>query len=138
MKFRKIELLVMIVLILEFIACFLMLNHLTIFQYMLFVQVVPSVLLATIAGNIAARSKYTWLILVVFGLIHMLMMFAILRVTPMTLIEKNTIQSETSVFAFNRNLRLGTYFGFFLQEFLLGAFIATIVKTFRRIKQGTF
>ena len=43
MKFRKIELLVMIVLILEFIACFLMLNHLTIFQYMLFVQVVPSV-----------------------------------------------------------------------------------------------
>lgn len=138
MKFRKIELLVAIVLILEFIVCILMLNHLTIFQYMLFVQVLPSVLLAIIAGNIAARNKYTWLILVVFGLIHMLMMFAILRVTPMTLIEKNTIQSETSVFAFNRNLQPGTYFGFFLQEFLLGAFITTIAKIFRRVKQGMF
>lgn len=45
---------------------------------------------------------------------------------------------EFTIFTFNRNLQLGTYFGFFLQEFLLGAFICTISKYFGRIKQGKF
>lgn len=73
-----------------------------------------------------------------FGIIHALMMFAIFSVTPMTIIEQNIIQSETSVFTFNRNLQFGTYFGFFLQELLLGGFIAILSKIFRKVKQGQF
>ena len=138
MKLTKTELVFTILLVLEFTICFLMLEHFNIFQFMLFVQIIPSVLLAFVAGNIASRNKYTWIILIVFGIIHALMMFAIFRVTPMTLIEQNTIQSETSVFTFNRDLQFGTYFGFFLQEFLLGAFVSTISKIFRRVKQGRF
>lgn len=138
MKIAKTELVFTILLIIEFTICFFMLEYFSIFQFMLFVQIIPSLLLAFVAGSVASKNNHGWLILIAFGIIHALMMFAIFKVTPMSVIEQNTIQSETSVFTFNRNLQFGTYFGFFLQEFLLGAFISTISKIFRKINQGRF
>lgn len=138
MRLTKIDKIFSCLLIVEFSTCFIVLENLNIFQFMLFVQIIPSILLALLSGSISSRIKHSWVLLIIFGMIYTLMMFGIFRVTPMTLIEQNTIQSETSVFTFNRNLQLGTYFGFFLQEFLLGAFICTISKIFRRIKQGKF
>lgn len=138
MRLTKIDKIFSCLLIVEFSTCFIVLENLNIFQFMLFVQIIPSILLALLSGSISSRSKHSWVLLIIFGIIYTLMMFGIFRVTPMTLIEQNTIQSETSVFTFNRNLQLGTYFGFFLQEFLLGAFIYTISKIFGRIKQGKF
>lgn len=138
MRLTKIDKIFSCLLIVEFSTCFIVLENLNIFQFMLFVQIIPSILLALLSGSISSRSKHSWVLLIIFGMIYTLMMFGIFRVTPMTLIEQNTIQSETSVFTFNRNLQLGTYLGFFLQEFLLGAFIYTISKIFGRIKQGKF
>lgn len=138
MKLTNKEIVFFALLVVEFSICFFTLEHFSIFQFMLFVQIIPSILLAFISGNIAVKHKHTWLILISFGIIHALMMFAIFSVTPMTIIEQNTIQSETSVFTFNRNLQFGTYFGFFLQELLLGGFIAILSKTFRKVKQGQF
>ena len=138
MRLTKIDKIFSCLLIVEFSTCFIVLENLNIFQFMLFVQIIPSILLALLSGSISSRIKHSWVLLIIFGMIYTLMMFGIFRVTPMTLIEQNTIQSETSVFTFNRNLQLGTYFGFFLQEFLLGAFIYTISKIFGRIKQGKF
>lgn len=138
MRLTKIDKIFSCLLIVEFSTCFIVLENLNIFQFMLFVQIIPSILLALLSGSISSRSKHSWGLLIIFGIIYTLMMFGIFRVTPMTLIEQNTIQSETSVFTFNRNLQLGTYLGFFLQEFLLGAFIYTISKIFGRIKQGKF
>lgn len=138
MRLTKIDKIFSCLLIVEFSTCFIVLENLNIFQFMLFVQIIPSILLALLSGSISSRSKHSWVLLIIFGIIYTLMMFGIFRVTPMTLIEQNTIQSETSVFTFNRNLQLGTYFGFFVQEFLLGAFIYTISKIFGRIKQGKF
>ena len=128
MRLTKIDKIFSCLLIVEFSTCFIVLENLNIFQFMLFVQIIPSILLALLSGSISSRSKHSWVLLIIFGIIYTLMMFGIFRVTPMTLIEQNTIQSETSVFTFNRNLQLGTYLGFFLQEFLLGAFIYTISK----------
>ena len=138
MRLTKIDKIFSCLLIVEFSTCFIVLENLNIFQFMLFVQIIPSILLALLSGSISSRSKHSLVLLIIFGIIYTLMMFGIFRVTPMTLIEQNTIQSETSVFTFNRNLQLGTYLGFFLQEFLLGAFIYTISKIFGRIKQGKF
>ena len=138
MRLTKMDKISSCLLIVEFSTCFIVLENLNIFQFMLFVQIIPSILLALLSGSISSRSKHSWVLLIIFGIIYTLMMFGIFRVTPMTLIEQNTIQSETSVFTFNRNLQLGTYLGFFLQEFLLGAFIYTISKIFGRIKQGKF
>ena len=138
MRLTKIDKIFSCLLIVEFSTCFIVLENLNIFQFMLFVQIIPSILLALLSGSISSRSKHSWVLLIIFGIIYTLMMFGIFRVTPMTLIEQNTIQSETSVFTFNRNLQLGTYLGFFFQEFLLGAFIYTISKIFGRIKQGKF
>ena len=138
MRLTKIDKIFSCLLIVECSTCFIVLENLNIFQFMLFVQIIPSILLALLSGSISSRSKHSWVLLIIFGIIYTLMMFGIFRVTPMTLIEQNTIQSETSVFTFNRNLQLGTYLGFFLQEFLLGAFIYTISKIFGRIKQGKF
>ena len=138
MKFTKIDGVFSLLLIVEFTICFFTLDNFNLFQFMLFAQIIPSIVLALLSGSISSRSKHSWVLLIIFGIIYALMMFGIFRVTPMTLIEQNTIQSETSVFTFNRNLQLGTYFGFFLQEFLLGAFICTISKCFGRIKQGKF
>ena len=138
MRLTKIDKIFSCLLIVEFSTCFIVLENLNIFQFMLFVQIIPSILLALLSGSISSRSKHSWVLLIIFGMIYTLMMFGIFRVTPMTLIEQNTIQSETSVFTFNRNLQLGTYLGFFVQEFLLGAFIYTISKIFGRIKQGKF
>ena len=135
MKFTKIDRVFSLLLIVEFTICFFTLDNFNLFQFMLFVQIIPSILLALLSGSISSRSKHSWVLLIIFGIIYALMMFGIFRVTPMT---QNTIQSETSVFTFNRNLQLETYFGFFLQEFLLGAFICTISKIFGRIKQGKF
>ena len=138
MRLTKIDKIFSCLLIVEFSTCFIVLENLNIFQFMLFVQIIPSILLALLSGSISSRSKHSWVLLIIFGMIYALMMFGIFRVTPMTLVEQNTIQSETSVFTFNRNLQLGTYLGFFLQEFLLGAFICIISKIFGRIKQGKF
>ncbi|MFS9035152.1 hypothetical protein QM885_09050 [Streptococcus mitis] len=138
MRLTKIDKIFSCLLIVEFSTCFIVLENLNIFQFMLFVQIIPSILLALLSGSISSRIKHSWVLLIIFGMIYTLMMFGIFRVTPMTLIEQNTIQSETSVFTFNRNLQLGTYLGFFVQEFLLGAFIYTISKIFGRIKQGKF
>ena len=118
MKFTKIDGVFSLILIVEFTICFFTLDNFNLFQFMLFVQIIPSILLALLSGSISSRSKHSWVLLIIFGMIYTLMMFGIFRVTPMTLIEQNTIQSETSVFTFNRNLQLGTYLGFFLQEFL--------------------
>ena len=130
MKFTKIDGIFSLILIVEFTICFFTLDNFNLFQFMLFVQIIPSILLALLSGSISSRSKHSWVLLIIFGMIYTLMMFGIFRVTPMTLIEQNTIQSETSVFTFNRNLQLGTYLGFFLQEFLLGAFYLHYFKNF--------
>jgi len=114
MKFTKIDRVFSLLLIVEFTICFFTLDNFNIFQFMLFVQIIPSILLALLSGSISSRIKHSWVLLIIFGIIYALMMFGIFRVTPMTLIEQNTIQSETSVFTFNRNLQLGTYLGFFL------------------------
>ena len=103
MRLTKIDKIFSCLLIVEFSTCFIVLENLNIFQFMLFVQIIPSILLALLSGSISSRIKHSWVLLIMFGMIYALMMFGIFRVTPMTLIEQNTIQSETSVFTFNRN-----------------------------------
>ena len=97
MKFTKIDGVFSLMLIVEFTICFFTLDNFNLFQFMLFVQIIPSIVLALLSGSISSRSKHSWVLLIIFGMIYALMMFGIFRVTPMTLIEQNTIQSEFTV-----------------------------------------
>lgn len=138
MKISKIDIVLLCLVITEFGVCFLLLPQLTIFQFMLLGQVVPSVVLAILAGRLLVGSQYKWFLLPLFAALYAFLMFAILQVAPFDVIENNTVQSSTSVFQFNREVQFGTYVGFFLQEFLMGAFAVMIAGIFRRIKQGSF
>lgn len=138
MKISKVDMLLVCFVIIEFGVCFLLLPQLTIFQFMLLGQVVPSVVLAILAGRLLAGSQYKWILLPLFAALYAFLMFALLQVVPFDVIENNTVQSSTSVFQFNREVQFGTYVGFFLQEFLMGAFAVMIAGIFRKIKQGSF
>ena len=59
MKLTNKEIVFIALLVVEFSICFFMLEHFSIFQFMLFVQIIPSILLAFISGNIAVKNKHT-------------------------------------------------------------------------------
>ncbi|HIS18250.1 hypothetical protein IR128_05425 [Staphylococcus lentus] len=66
------------------------------------------------------------------------MMYILLLVTPMDVIENNTVQSSTSIFEFNKTIKFTTYLGFFIQELLLSSFVVLIIKIIRKINLGRF
>ncbi|MCS4486254.1 hypothetical protein [Staphylococcus americanisciuri] len=138
MKLTKLELIMILILAIEFTVCLIIMEHLTIFQYMIFVQIIPSFISAIVIGNVAARSKYKWLIIPLFSIVFVIVIFLILQITPISTIENNTVQSKTSVILFNRNMKFSTYFGLFFQEFILSTFIVLIIGVFRKIKGGKF
>lgn len=138
MKLSKFEYMLLLLITTEFILCFLRINHLTIFQYMIFVQIIPSFLAALFIGILAARSRFKWLVILTGSIIFVIVIFSILSVTPIETIENNTVQSKTSVIVFNRNMKIGTYFGLLFQEFLLSTIVLMIITLFNRIKSGKF
>ncbi|WP_170040997.1 hypothetical protein [Staphylococcus muscae] len=117
MKLSKFEYMLLLLITTEFILCFLFINHLTIFQYMIFVQIIPSILSAFFIGRIAARSRFKWLVILTSSIVFVIVIISILNVTPISTIENNTVQSKTSVILFNRNMKIGTYFGLFFKNF---------------------
>ena len=122
----------------EMMCCLYFLNQLTIFQFMFFAQILPSLLLALIMGRIANRVPNKVLILTLSGVIYSCAMYVLMKHTPMVAIEANTVQSATSVFEFNREIHFVSYVGFFLQEFFLTAFVMIMTKVFNKIKLGIF
>ena len=62
MRLTKIDKIFSCLLIVEFSTCFIVLENLNIFQFMLFVQIIPSILLALLSGSISSRSKHSWVL----------------------------------------------------------------------------
>lgn len=138
MKLTKLELIMILILVAELTVCLIIMEHLTIFQYMIFVQIIPSFIAAIVIGKVSARSKYKWLLIPLYSIIFVIVIISILQITPISTIENNTVQSKTSVILFNRNMKFSTYLGLFFQEFLLSAFISLIIGVFKKIKEGKF
>src|SRR5699024_12693739 len=76
--------------------------------------------------------------IIVVSILYSIMMYILLLVTPMDVIENNTVQSSTSIFEFNKTIKFTTYLGFFIQEFLLSSFVVLIIKIIRKINLGRF
>ncbi|EOT39136.1 hypothetical protein [Enterococcus columbae] len=135
---KKLDFFLLISGILEMVVCFYLLNKLTIFQFMFFAQILPSLLLALFMGRIASQMKKKWMLLVLSGIVYAGLMYILIKYTPMSTIEANTVQSASSVFEFNKNIQFGSYVGFFIQEIFLTAFVMLMVKVFNKIKLGAF
>ncbi len=135
---NRLDLFLILSCMIEMMCCLYFLNQLTIFQFMFFAQILPSLLLALIMGRIANRVPNKVLILTISGVIYSCAMYVLMKHTPMVAIEANTVQSATSVFEFNREIHFVSYVGFFLQEFFLTAFVMIMTKVFNKIKLGIF
>ncbi len=135
---NRLDLFLILSCMVEMMCCLYFLNQLTIFQFMFFAQILPSLLLALIMGRIANRVPNKVLILTISGVIYSCAMYVLMKHTPMVAIEANTVQSATSVFEFNREIHFVSYVGFFLQEFFLTAFVMIMTKVFNKIKLGIF
>lgn len=135
MKFSKFAFLFFFLFIADLAWFLSQLESLTIFQYMLGVQIVPSVLLALAIGRLAAdSSKWLSFILILFGsALFAFFLYQVMLMTPQSTIEQNTVQSSQSVYTFNREISIGTYIGFFLQELLLASAVRLMIRLFRKL-----
>ena len=131
----KINSIIIFILMLEIAFSLIFINNLNIFQHMLFVQLIPSFLLAIFIGRGASGKKLFWLYIIVGSILYSIMMYILLLVTPMDVIENNTVQSSTSIFEFNKTIKFTTYLGFFIQELLLSSFVVLIIKIIRKINK---
>ncbi|MBU6113978.1 hypothetical protein [Mammaliicoccus lentus] len=102
----KINSIIIFILMLEIAFSLIFINNLNIFQHMLFVQLIPSFLLAIFIGRGASGKKLFWLYIIVGSILYSIMMYILLLVTPMDVIENNTVQSSTSIFEFNKTIKL--------------------------------
>ena len=134
----KINSIIIFILMLEIAFSLIFINNLNIFQHMLFVQLIPSFLLSIFIGRGASGKRLFWLYIIVGSILYSIMMYILLLVTPMDVIENNTVQSSTSIFEFNKTIKFTTYLGFFIQEFLLSSFVVLIIKIIRKINLGRF
>lgn len=131
----KLNLVILVLLAVEFIWFFFNLIHLTIFQYMFFIQILPSFLLAILLGRLASQTKglLSFLLLVLGAMLFAILLYKVMQVTPQDVIEQNTVQSSTALFQFNREITVGTYIGFFVQELLLSSFVLLICRLYQRL-----
>ncbi|WP_323703542.1 hypothetical protein [Mammaliicoccus sp. Dog046] len=137
-KLTKINTIIIALLVIEIMLSMIFMSTFNIFQHMLLVQIVPSILLAILIGRIAYGKKLYWIYIILGSIIYTALMYVLITNTPMSVIENNTVQSNTSVFEFNKNIRFITYLGFFIQEFLIASFVFLIIKVIRKIKEGRF
>ncbi|MBI5975274.1 hypothetical protein [Staphylococcus canis] len=135
---KKWDLILIFIILSEYVVCFAIAVHLNIFQFMLVGQVIPTVLLAILGGRIASLSKYKWLIIALVSIIYAVLMFILLNHIPIQIIENNTTQSSTSTFSFSRNIGFGTYFGLFLQQFVITTLITILLSIIKRIQMGKY
>ncbi|MEB7780806.1 hypothetical protein NGB30_09640 [Mammaliicoccus fleurettii] len=105
---------------------------------MIFIEIMPSLLLAILIGRVAYGKKLLWLYMLIGSIIYAILEYILITITPMQIIENNTIQSSTSVFEFSKNIKITTYFGMFIQSFLLSSFVVLIIKVIKKIKKGEF
>lgn len=138
MKLKIFDKILLAVLVVTLGGSYLLLNSLTVFQYMFFIQIFPSILLAIIGGRLAVKSKYKWTLVFITSIIYALVTFVFISVTPMDVIEGNTIQSKTSVFTFNREIQATTYLGLFIQEYVMTAVVVIIGSILLKIKSNKF
>lgn len=134
----KINLIIIFILIIEIILSLIFMSKFNIFQHMLLVQIIPSILLAILIGRIASGKKLYWFYIFLGSCIYIVLMYILIENTPMDVIESNTVQSNTSVFEFNKSIGFASYIGFFIQEFLLSSFVALILKIIKKINEGRF
>lgn len=134
----KINFIIIVIFVSEVVLSIIFINDLNIFQHMLFIQIIPSLLLAILIGKVTYGKKLFWLYILIGSIIYAILEYILITITPMHVIENNTIQSSTSVFEFNKNIKITTYFGLFIQEFLLSSFVALIIKIIKKIKEGEF
>ncbi|UEX89562.1 hypothetical protein [Staphylococcus ratti] len=135
---KKWDYILLVATVIAYVSCLLIMAKLNIFQFMLFGQVVPTVLLALLGARIASKTKYKWFIVFVVGIFYALLMYILLSYAPMQSIENNTNQSATSTFEFSKNIGFGTYLGLFFQQFILTAFITFLFRAIQKIKTNNF
>lgn len=139
MKLKMFDKILLMILLVTLGASYLLLNSLTIFQYMFFIMLLPSIILALVGGRLAAKSRYVWIIIIfITSVIYTLEMYGFTIITNMDLIESNTVQSKTSVFTFNRHIDNSMYVGLFIQQFIITAFVMVIGKVLLKIKNNKF
>lgn len=138
MKLPKLSLLFFLLFISLLAISIGQLQKLTIFQYMLGVQILPSILLALTIGRLSIhlKSGLAFLLILSSSLLFAFFLYHIMLMTPQELIEQNTSQSANAIFTFNREISTGTYIGFFLQTFLLSYFVRFISRLSKRLIQG--
>ncbi|WP_301421030.1 hypothetical protein [Mammaliicoccus lentus] len=134
----KINLLIIFISVIEIVLSVVFMSKFNIFQHMIFVQMLPSFLLAILIGRVASEKKLYWLYIIVGSMLYAILAYMLISITPMDVIENNTIQSSTSTFEFNKTIKFRTYLGFFIQGFLLSSFVALIIKIIRKINKGRF
>lgn len=134
----KINFIIKFIFVFEIVLSIIFMSDLNIFQHMLFIQIIPSLLLAMLIGRLAYGKKSFWLYILIGSIIYAILEYILITITPMDVIENNTIQSSSSVFEFNKNIKLTTYFGMFIQTFLLSSFVVLIIKIINKIKKGEF
>lgn len=112
------------------------LEQLTIFQYMFYIQILPTFLLALLLGQLAYQRKgrKAFIVLVIGSALFSFLLYQIMLITPQAVIEENTAKHSTELLQFNRDITLTTYLGFFLQEFLLSSFVLLIHHLYQRVK----
>lgn len=134
----KINLIIIFISVIEIVLSVVFMSKFNIFQHMIFVQMLPSFLLAILIGRVASGKKLYWLYIIVGSMLYAILAYMLISITPMDVIENNTIQSSTSTFEFNKTIKFTTYLGFFIQEFLLSSFVALIIKIIIKINKGRF
>ncbi|WP_239751195.1 hypothetical protein [Mammaliicoccus sp. H-M34] len=134
----KINFIIIFIFVSELVLSIIFMSDFNIFQHMLFIEIIPSLLLAILIGRVAYGKKLFWLYILIGSIIYAILEYILITITPMQVIENNTIQSSTSVFEFSKNIKITTYFGMFIQTFLLSSFVVLIIKVINKIKKGEF
>ncbi|MEB7725425.1 hypothetical protein [Mammaliicoccus fleurettii] len=134
----KIISIIIFIFVSELVLSIIFMSDFNIFQHMIFIEIMPSLLLAILIGRVAYGKKLLWLYMLIGSIIYAILEYILITITPMQIIENNTIQSSTSVFEFSKNIKITTYFGMFIQSFLLSSFVVLIIKVIKKIKKGEF
>ncbi|OOV77473.1 hypothetical protein B2G86_05745 [Mammaliicoccus fleurettii] len=134
----KINSIIIFIFVSELVLSIIFMSDFNIFQHMIFIEIMPSLLLAILIGRVAYGKKLLWLYMLIGSIIYAILEYILITITPMQIIENNTIQSSTSVFEFSKNIKITTYFGMFIQSFLLSSFVVLIIKVIKKIKKGEF
>lgn len=134
----KLDKFIFLILIGEYISCLIIMSNLNIFQFMVMAQIIPTILIAVLAANVASRSTFKWLITFAASVCYTGIMFFLLYQAPIQTIENNTVQDPSSIFTFNKEIGFATYIGLFIQQFILIAFMNFIINIIQKIKMNKF